>query len=320
MSETAHPDIRTLITNYLATAKGYTDDKISDLVGTAPEILDTLGELAEAVLDNQDAVTAINNAIAQKLGKTEAQSLYVALQGYVAYSQAEKTKLAGIEAGANKFPDAPSDNKQYGRKNGGWSEIEASSSAGIGYYDAGWLLGMENGDTCTQEQYTGLLNAINRHDVIGPLSSGMVSVDEDGIIVILFSYFAPEGSYLLGYQWMVAPNLLVGVTESFLDLSNLSGGAEGPTVEYPSVNSDGSVYVPLAYNKFFIVTGAKSITVSTLDLNEAEEGVLQFTCGSTPVRLSIPSYVKWINEPEIEANRTYQVSVLNDIAVIGGVE
>ena len=320
VSETAHPDIRTLITNYLATAKGYTDDKISDLVGTAPEVLDTLGELAEAVLDNQDAVTAINNAIAQKLGKTEAQSLYVALQGYVAYSQTEKNKLAGIEAGANKFPDAPSDNKQYGRKNGGWSEIEASSSAGIGYYDASWLLGMENGDTCTQEQYTGLLNAINRHDVIGPLSSGMASVDEDGIIVILFSYFAPEGSYLLGFQWMVAPNLLVDVTESYLDLSNLSGGAEGPTVEYPSVNSDGSVLVALKYNKFFIVTGAKSISVFTLNLNEAEEGVFQFTCGSTPVTLSMSSDIKWINEPEIEANKTYQVSVLNNIAVIGGVE
>lgn len=320
MSETAHPDIRTLITNYLATAKGYTDDKISDLVGTAPEVLDTLGELAEAVLNNQDAVTAINNAIAQKLGKTEAQSLYVALQGYVAYSQAEKNKLAGIEAGANKFPDAPSDNKQYGRKNGGWSEIEASSSVGIGYYDASWLLGMESGDTCTQEQYTGLLNAINRHDVIGPLSSGMASVDEDGIIVILFSYFAPEGSYLLGFQWMVAPNLLVDVTESYLDLSNLSGGAEGPTVEYPSVNSDGSVLVALKYNKFFIVTGAKSISVFTLNLNEAEEGVFQFTCGSTPVTLHMSSDIKWINEPEIEANKTYQVSVLNKIAVIGGVE
>ena len=320
VSETAHPYIRTLITNYLATAKGYTDDKISDLVGTAPEVLDTLGELAEAVLNNQDAVTAINNAIAQKLGKTEAQSLYVALQGYVAYSQAEKTKLAGIEAGANKFPDAPSDNKQYGRKNGGWSEIEASSSAGIGYYDASWLLGMENGDTCTQEQYTGLLNAINRHDVIGPMGSGMASVDEDGVIYIAFSFFEPEGSYLLGYKWMVAPDLLVGVMDRYLDLSNLLSKDEGPTVEYPSVNSDGSVLVALKYNKFFIVTGAKSISVFTLNLNEAEEGVFQFTCGSTPVTLHMSSDIKWINEPEIEANRTYQVSVLNKIAVIGGVE
>lgn len=34
----------------------------------------------------------------------------------------------------------------------------------------------------------------------------------------------------------------------------------------------------------------------------------------------MPSTVKWINEPTIEANKTYQVSVLNNIAVIGGVQ
>lgn len=71
ISGTAHQDIRTLVTNYLSTAKGYTDTRITELIGSAPEILDTLGELASAVLNNQDAVTAINNSITQKLDKSD---------------------------------------------------------------------------------------------------------------------------------------------------------------------------------------------------------------------------------------------------------
>lgn len=96
ISGTAHQDIRDSIVSYLAIAKGYADTKIASLIGSAPEILDTLGELAEAILNNQSVVNAINNAISQKLGQTEAQQLYVAIQGYVAYSQEEKNKLSGL--------------------------------------------------------------------------------------------------------------------------------------------------------------------------------------------------------------------------------
>lgn len=95
-SGTAHQDIRDSIVSYLATAKGYADTKIASLIGSAPEILDTLGELAAAILNNQSAVNAINNAISKKLGRTEAEGLYVAIQGYVAFSQGEKNKLAGL--------------------------------------------------------------------------------------------------------------------------------------------------------------------------------------------------------------------------------
>ena len=313
--EAAHPYIRNLITSYLSTAKGYTDTQIAALIGTAPEILDTLGELADAIVNNQEAVTAINNAIAQKLGKTEAANLYVALSGYVAYSQAEKTKLAGIEAGANNFPDAPADDKQYGRKNGQWSEIEASSSAGIGYYNATWLLEMYEDGACTQEQYDGLLAAVTEHSLIGPMNPVSVNVTEDGEIVLMYSLYQPDVDVLTGIIYIVTPDLGVLVTGKYVGLSGLS-----PTVEYPTVGSDGSVSVFLRPNKLYVVTGATYIVVSVLALQPAEEGMFQFTCGSAAVTLSMPSTVKWVNEPVIEANKTYQVSILNNIAVIGGVE
>lgn len=317
-SETAHPYIRNLVTNYLSTAKGYTDTQIAALVGTAPEILDTLGELAEAVLNNQDAVTAINNAIAQKLGKTEAQSLYVALQGYVAYSQAEKTKLEGIQAGANNFPDAPSDDKQYGRKNGAWSEIKASSSSeGAGYYDVTWLVGISQNGTCTQEQYDGLLAALNRNDVIvSPAGFNMKTVGEGNMILMLSSYYDPSTNTLSGIIWAIYPDLTVQAYSGGFDLNELAALGKR-TITYPSV-SNGNAYVYLSYNELPVVMGATRIYVFLSSLGDAEEAIFQFTCGSTPVTLEMTSSVQWLNEPVIEANKTYQVSVLNNLAVIGG--
>lgn len=50
-------------------AKEYTDTKISDLVGSAPEMLDTLGELATAFEENADVVEVLNEAITTKADK-----------------------------------------------------------------------------------------------------------------------------------------------------------------------------------------------------------------------------------------------------------
>jgi hypothetical protein len=367
-SGTAHADIRTLITNYLSTAKGYTDTQISALIGTAPEILDTLGELAAAVLNNQDAVTAINNAIAQKLGKTEAQNLYVALQGYVAYSQAEKTKLAGIAAGANKitvdsslsgtstnpvqnkvintalagkaasshthtksqivdFPtiptdnnqlangagyltDAPDDNKQYGRKNGAWSEVVAGAGGGVEYYDINWLLDMYEDGNCTQAQYDSLIEAINNNCYFGvPVN---MYVQSNGDVIV--SMFAGDGeaSMMVIKEYVVSSSLTVSTSHgaiysSYRQIDNVVG------------DSNGNASLALRMNMLHVVTNCTRLSVY-IGLDEGNEGIFQFTCGSTPVTLVMPSTVKWINEPTIEANKTYQVSVLNNIAVIGGVQ
>lgn len=48
---------------------------------------------------------------------------------------------------------------------------------------------------------------------------------------------------------------------------------------------------------------------STLD-----EFMFTFTSGSTPTTLSLPSTVKWVQDIEVEANKTYQVSIVNNLA------
>lgn len=308
-SETAHPYIRSLIADYLSTAKGYADEKIAALIGTAPEILDTLGELADAIVNNQEAVTAIDNAISQKLGKTEAQNLYVALQGYVAYSQAEKNKLAGIQANANNFPDAPSDNKQYGRKNGAWSEVVAGAGGGVEYYDINWLLDMYEGGNCTQEQYDSLIEAINNKCYFGVPAN--MHVRSNGDVIVSMSA-ASDTSMMAIQTYVVSSSLTVSTSHGAIYSSDMQ-------IDNVVGDSNGNASLMLRVNMLHVVTNCTRLSVY-INLIGYNEGIFQFTCGSTPVTLVMPSTVKWINEPTIEANKTYQVSVLNNIAVIGGVQ
>ena len=49
--------------------KSYVDDKIADLVNSAPEALDTLGELATAFGENKEVVDALNESITNKQNK-----------------------------------------------------------------------------------------------------------------------------------------------------------------------------------------------------------------------------------------------------------
>ena len=62
-----------------------------------------------------------------------------------------------------------------------------------------------------------------------------------------------------------------------------------------------------------------NITLATPDdptiLNEY---MFQFTSGTTATVLSLPSNIVWISEPTIEASKTYQISIVNNLAVIGG--
>lgn len=50
-------------------SKTYIDEKIADLVNSAPETLDTLGELATAIQENEGVAEALNSAIGSKQDK-----------------------------------------------------------------------------------------------------------------------------------------------------------------------------------------------------------------------------------------------------------
>lgn len=74
----------------------------------------------------------------------------------------------------------------------------------------------------------------------------------------------------------------------------------------------------------FHVWGEVGALNITLDTSNEESGVVneymfQFSCGSSPASFTYPSTIKWVTEPNIAANSTYQASIINNIAVIGGV-
>lgn len=62
-------ETKTDATAKLTEAKAYTDQEITALVNGAPELLDTIGELAEAITENEEILTAVNSAIGKKSDK-----------------------------------------------------------------------------------------------------------------------------------------------------------------------------------------------------------------------------------------------------------
>lgn len=52
-------------------AVSYTDEKIADLINGAPETLDTLKEIADAMLENDEVVNALNEAVGKKANEAE---------------------------------------------------------------------------------------------------------------------------------------------------------------------------------------------------------------------------------------------------------
>ena len=87
--------LETSISTNLNNAKSYTDQKIADLVGQAPEALNTVYELAQAMSDNQTAIDTLEQAIANKVDKVTGKGLSTN-----DYTTAEKNKLSGIASGA----------------------------------------------------------------------------------------------------------------------------------------------------------------------------------------------------------------------------
>lgn len=53
----------------------YINQKIADLIGTAPDTFDTLQEIAEWIQDNEEVTSAINDAIANKVDKEDGKGL-----------------------------------------------------------------------------------------------------------------------------------------------------------------------------------------------------------------------------------------------------
>lgn len=77
-------------------------------------------------------------------------------------------------------------------------------------------------------------------------------------------------------------------------------------------------------NIFYDFGQADSLTIGLANITNLEqynEYMFQFESGDTPTTLSVgggSQEIKWIGDHTIEANKTYQVSIVNNLAVMGG--
>lgn len=72
--------------------------KVENLIGTAPDALDTLAELADALNNDPNFAANVTNLLTEKVDKVVGKSLTDEN-----YTNVEKSKLAGVEANANKY-------------------------------------------------------------------------------------------------------------------------------------------------------------------------------------------------------------------------
>jgi hypothetical protein len=75
---------------------------------------------------------------------------------------------------------------------------------------------------------------------------------------------------------------------------------------------------PNVYHRWGTVSSLSLTLATPSDQTILNEYMFEFVSGSTATSLSLPSTVKWTSELSIEPNKTYQVSILDGLGVIGG--
>lgn len=107
----------------------------------------------------------------------------------------------------------------------------------------------------------------------------------------------------------------IDYTDSELDALFDSIGDKADKIAEVNHGTSDTTYT-LTANTMHIWGTVTSLTLSLpTDSNSVlDEYMFTFTSGSTPTTLSLPSTVKWVQDIEVEANKTYQVSIINNLA------
>lgn len=173
-----------------AVNKNYVDQKVADLIGAAPETLDTLGEVAQAIADNESVVDALNGAIGNKADKTE-------LANYVKNTDIDYAVKKGITTNTETLTDEEKAAAQS------WLGIE-----GGGDVD---LTPIEEDITALDGRVTTLEGKENATLVIKQLIDSSYKLKEDDIVDI-----SGAGQTAIAYNGNTAKT-----TPIFMSISNL---------------------------------------------------------------------------------------------------
>ncbi len=86
-------------------------NKIAELVDSAPETLDTLKELADAITENAELIDTLNEAIGLKLSKTEAELLYATINSLSDYVLTTDSRLSDSRPASDVYDWAKAETK-----------------------------------------------------------------------------------------------------------------------------------------------------------------------------------------------------------------
>ena len=200
-------------------ATGYTNQKIAELVNGAPETLDTLKEIADAMEENEDVVTALQEAIGSKASDVEVQAHLN--NGTMHVTQSKQEKWDGYEQRIEEVFQSASEGKALVASAITGRGIATSADAGFkamadnikslsvttGNATVGQVLASR---TFSNAGGTGLTGTMaNRGAVTSSLSAGK-------------SYTIPEGYH--NGKGKVTANALAGQTDATAVAGNITKG------------------------------------------------------------------------------------------------
>lgn len=87
------------------------------------------------------------------------------------------------------------------------------------------------------------------------------------------------------------------------------------------LESSSTVYsTSIEPNKMYMFGEKEGLTITELISGRTDivnEYMFQFTSGNVATTLNVPSTVTWLNEPDIQTNKKYAVSIENNLGIIG---
>lgn len=97
----------------------------------------------------------------------------------------------------------------------------------------------------------------------------------------------------------------------------VKGLADKVTVVDHGTNDTTFTLTPNVYHKWGEVA-TLTLTLGTPTDGVVNEYMAQFVSGTTATVLTLPETVKWMGDNTIEAGKTYQLSIIDNLAVLGG--
>ena len=221
---------------------------------------------------------------------------------------------------------------------GNWIDV-GGAAGGTQYLDLSMF--SEESGTLSEEDYQKVVKAYE--DVANTVlynetlfSSIFIDIEGSIAIFILLTMNSSEdpNDILISYGYIIlsADKTYISklsLLSSFFELKRSGSGTKaltdnGQYKEFAKptkavTGSSGTVTQQLSPNTFYKFGECSSLTIT---LGAEESGVeneykFEFVSGSTPTTLSLPETVKWSggSAPTMEASKTYQISIVNNLAV-----